>query len=162
MNNEDKRADFNEEAYERGLKGEAYFNSLLKPYCKLHGLTYKWYNEKGESKKSFDFAIFRDNKIKSIVECETKGYIYEEYYKKDGVDFIYRKVHRDYPRGINCYYVMPIGSDEGYHYIIYLTMDDIKKYGEKKRKTTGRNRDKKESFMNVPFDKCNKWFYKGD
>lgn len=151
MSKEDKRAKFNEEAFERSKKTEAYFDLLLSMYCPLKGWTHTWYNEKGETGKHWDFALFENGRNLCLIECEGKGFIYEKFYKEGGLDLVYRKVVRPYPR--KCYYVMPIGSDDGYHYILYHTIDAIKYYGEKIRKFTGRDRNKKESFWRIPFDK---------
>lgn len=159
MNN-DKRAKFNENALERGLEGEYYLNGLLEEYCRKWGLTLKWYNESGETKKSWDFAIFRKNKVLGIIECETKSITYENMFKEKGLDLIYRKVWRNYP--VTCYYVMPIRNyDTGeFKYILYLTTNEMKKVGYKHRKYTGRDRTKKESFVRVPFKDMKKLFYK--
>jgi hypothetical protein len=149
---EDKRAEFSQEAYDRGLKAEAYIDEWLKKLCeKYESFNHVWYNKNGDIYKPYDFAVFKGKRVRFLIECEFKGYIYESKFKAEGLDLIYRKVHRNYP--VKCYYFMPIGSDTGYHYILYNDMETIKEIGYKKPKTTGRDRSKLESFWRVPFDK---------
>jgi len=156
--NKDKRAKFNKKAKERGDKAEAYLDTLLKKLCKKYGFSYIWYNEKGETYKSWDFAIFKDKKVRFLIECESKHFKYEKFFKNEGIDLVYRKVKRNYPA--KCYYFMPICSDDGYNYILYNDIETIRKNGYKKKKTTARDKNILESFWRIPFNEMK--IIKGD
>lgn len=155
------RAEFDPDAFAQSKITEGWVNHLFSMYYNHnYNLKIQWVNEKykndakKDSKKPWDFVFFRksDNYCRFLVEVEGKHKRYEKDFKKEGVDFIYRKVARKYPR--KCYYFMPIWDDNGFYYIIYQNIEILKKYIDPDfQKPT--NRGKLESFVRVPFEDVN-------